>query len=52
MPNFIKIGHTVVRYGDLMVFKMAGIRHLGFLKFNFLTVAAVETQFASSYQIS
>jgi len=31
MPNFIKIGHTVVRYGDLMVFKMAGIRHLGFL---------------------
>jgi len=26
------------RYGDLTVFKMAAVRHLGFLKFNFFTV--------------
>jgi len=29
------------RYGDLTVFKIAAVRHLGFLKFNFLTVRAV-----------
>jgi len=26
------------RYSDLTVFKMAAVRHLGFLKFKFLTV--------------
>jgi len=26
------------KYGDLMVFTMAAVRHFGFLKFNFLTV--------------
>ena len=30
------------RYGDLMVFKMAVVRHLGFWKINFLTVWAVK----------
>jgi len=31
----IKIGKTVGRYGDLTVFTMAAVRHLGFWKFNF-----------------
>jgi len=35
MPNFIKIGQTLQRYGDLTVFKMAAVRHLGFVKFKF-----------------
>ena len=30
------------RYGDLTVIKMAAVRHLGFLKFKFLTVGAVK----------
>jgi len=30
------------RYGDLTVFKMAAVRHLGFWKFKFLTVWAVK----------
>jgi len=30
------------RYGDLTVFKMAAVRHLGFVKFDFLMVGAVE----------
>ena len=30
--NFIKIGQTVAD-GDLTVFKMAAVRHLGFVKF-------------------
>jgi len=30
------------RYGDLTVFKMVSLRHLGFLKFKFLTVGAVK----------
>ena len=30
------------RYGDLTVFRIAAVRHLGFLKFNFLTVGAVK----------
>jgi len=33
------------RYGDLTVFKMAAVRHLGFVKFEIL-------HFASAYQIS
>jgi len=36
----------------LMVFKMAPVRDLGFLKFKLLTVGAAETHFASPYQIS
>ena len=35
VPNLIKIGQTVQRYGDLTVFKMAAVRHLGFVKFEF-----------------
>ena len=30
------------RYGDLTVFKMAAVRHPGFVKFKFLAVAAVK----------
>ena len=30
------------RYGDLTVFKMAAVRHLGFVKFESLTVGAVK----------
>ena len=30
------------RYSDLTVLKMAAIRHLGFVKFDFLTVGAVK----------
>ena len=30
------------RYGDLTVLKMAAVRHLGFVKFDFLTVKAVK----------
>jgi len=35
MPNFIKIGQTLQRYGELTVFYMAAVRHLGFVKFEF-----------------
>ena len=44
MPNFIKIGQSVadIQYGDLTVFKMAAVRHIGFVKFKFLTVWAVK----------
>jgi len=39
VPNFVKIGQTLLRYDDLTVFfKMAAVRHLGFWKFKFLTV--------------
>ena len=30
------------RYGDLTVFKMAAVRHLGFVKFDFLIIYAVK----------
>jgi len=30
------------KFGDLTVFRMAGIRHFGFVKFYFLTVSAVK----------
>ena len=30
------------RYGDLTVFKMAAVRHIGFVKFEFLMVGAVK----------
>ena len=30
------------RQDDVTVFKMAAVRHLGFLKFNFLTVGAIK----------
>jgi len=42
MPNFIKIGKRLQRYGDLTVFKMAAARHLVFVKFKFLMVEAVK----------
>jgi len=42
LPNFIKIGHTVQRYSDLTVFKMAAVRHLGFAKFEFFNGLAVK----------
>jgi len=35
VPNFIKCVKRLQRCGDLTVFKMAAICHLGFLKFNF-----------------
>jgi len=35
VPNFIKIGQKVAEMCDLTVFKMAAVRHLGLLKFNF-----------------
>ena len=40
--NFIKIGKGLQRYGDLTVFKMAAVHHLGFFKFDFLMVGAVK----------
>jgi len=33
---------AVQRYGNLTVFKMAAVRHLGFVKFKFLTVGEVK----------
>jgi len=36
-------------YGDLTVFKMAPIRHLGFWKFNFLTVKAIKNRILHHY---
>ena len=33
---------AVQRYGNLTVFKMAAVRHLGFWKFNFLTVWTIK----------
>jgi len=42
MPISSKSVKGVQRYGDLTVFKMDAICHLGFLKFKFLTVGAVE----------
>ena len=33
---------AVQRYGNLTVFKMATVRHLGFVKFKFLTVGEVK----------
>jgi len=41
------------RYGDLTVFKMAAVRHLGFVKFEiFNGRSGEETHFAPAYQIS
>jgi len=41
------------RYGDLTVFKIAALRHVGFLKFKFFNGQIdQETHFASSYEIS
>ena len=40
------------RYGDLTVFRMAAVRHLGFLKFNFLMFWEVKRTFLKQpYQI-
>jgi len=38
-PKLVK---RLQSYGDLTVFKMATVRHVGFLKFKFLTVGAVK----------
>ena len=43
--NFIKIGKGLQRYGDLTVFKMAAVHHLGFVKFKFLMVGALRDPF-------
>jgi len=53
MPNLIKIGQKrLQRYGELTVFNMAAVRHLGFLKFEIFNGRSVwETHFASAYQI-
>jgi len=51
VPNFIKIGQTFAIYGNSVVFIMAAVRHLGFLKYKFLNGQGVyDTHFASSYQ--
>jgi len=50
MPNLIKIGQTVAEIWELTVFNMAAVRHLGFVKFDFLMVGAVSLT-ASAYQI-
>ena len=42
VPNFIKIGQTLQTYGDLTVFKMAAVRHLGFVKFEIFNGRAVK----------
>jgi len=42
VPNVIKVGQTAQRYADLTVVKMAAVRHLGFVKFEFFTVGAVK----------
>ena len=31
VPNFIKIARFALRYGDLAIFKMAAVRHVGFV---------------------
>ena len=55
VPNFIKISQTFAkmqRYGNLTVFKMAAVRHLGFVKFEFLNGWSGEgTYFALAYEI-
>jgi len=41
LPNFIKIGHTVTKkYVDLTSLEMVGVRHLGFVNLNYLTIGA------------
>jgi len=40
------------KHCNLTVFKMAAVRHLGFLKFRFLTARAVRRHFAPPHQIS
>jgi len=51
--NFMKIGKRLQRYGDLTVFKVAAVRHLGFVKFKFFNGRrGLEAYFASAYQIS
>jgi len=42
VPNFTTISQTIAEICRLSGFKMAAVRHLGFLKFNFLTVGAVK----------
>jgi len=43
VPNLIKIVQKLQRYGNSMVFTMAAVRHLGFVKFKFfLTVGVVK----------
>jgi len=49
----MKIGKRLQRYGDLTVFKVAAVRHLGFVKFKFFNGRrGLEAYFASAYQIS
>jgi len=42
LPNFIKIGQTVADIWRFNGFKMAAVRHLGFVKFEILTVGAIK----------
>jgi len=37
VPNFIKIGDFSLRYGDLTIFKMTAVCHLGFYTYAFLS---------------
>jgi len=43
VPNSIHIGQTVAEIWQRFFFKMAAVHHLGFWKFNFLTVWTVKT---------
>jgi len=44
MPNLIKIGRMVAEIWRFNGFKMAAVRHLAVLKFNFLMVGTVKRQ--------
>jgi len=41
VPNSVKIGRIVTRYGDFPIFKMAAVRHLGFF-IKILTVVGLK----------
>jgi len=45
MPNFIKIGQTVTEIWRFNGFQMAAVRHLGFVKFEFLMVGRLRDTF-------
>jgi len=47
-----KMVANLQKHCNLTVFKMAAVRHLGFIKFNFLKVRAVRRHFAPPHQIS
>jgi len=42
VPNFIKIGQTVAEIWRFNVIQNGAVRHVGFVKFNFLAVGEVK----------